>query len=81
MSFTEWEEAHKEIKKKKQTFACLDELNYLQIISSFALTPFSVFVFLFSLHFSLLRNLEIIRCIIKSLIDVQHIFAKLNLKK
>ena len=44
-------------------------------------TSFCFIVFLFSLHFCLLRNFEIVRCIVKSLIAIQHIFVEVLLKK
>ena len=37
-------------------------------VSSFALTSICFIIFLFYLHFCLLSNLEIIRCIVKSMI-------------
>ena len=44
-------------------------------------TSFCLIAFLFSLHFCLLRNFEIVRCIVKSLIAIQHIFVEVLLKK
>ena len=41
----------------------------------------TLIVFLFCLHFCLLRNFKIIRCIVKSLIYIQHIFVIEQLKK
>ena len=50
------------------------------IISSFASTSFCLIVFLFCLHFYFKRNFEIIRCIVTSLIAIQHTFVKVQLK-
>ena len=53
----------------------------LQINSSFHSTSFCLIVFLSCRHFCLLRHFEIIRCIVKSLIAIQHIFVAVQLKK
>ena len=52
----------------------------MQIISSFHWTSFCLIVFLFCRYFCLLRHFEIIRCIVKSLIAIQHIFVAVQLK-
>ena len=40
-----------------------------------------IYLFLFSLHFCLLCNFEIIRCTVNLVITVQHIFVEVKLKK
>ena len=84
-SCDEWEQARKEIKKKKRTFAWsityLDEWKHFHWSSSFASTSFCLIVFLSCLDFRLLRNFEIIRCIVKSLISIHHIFVEVHLIK
>ena len=68
-SFNEWDQVHKEIKKKKRTL----ERKHFDV--------FLFHFFLFSLHFCLLRNFKTVRCIVKSLIAIQHIFVEAVLKK
>ena len=46
----------------------------------FPLDVFFLIVFLFGRYFCLLRHFEIIRCIVKSLIAIQHIFVAVQLK-
>ena len=44
-------------------------------------TSFCFIFFLFSLHFCFLTNFKTVRCIVKSLIAIQHIFVEALLKK
>ena len=51
-------------------------------VSSFALTSICFIIFLFYLHFCLLSNLEIIRCIVKSMIaPSMYLLLKYSWKK
>ena len=50
------------------------------MISSFVLMSFCPILFIFCLYFCLLNNFEIFGYIVESLIGIQHIFLKVQLK-
>ena len=84
--FNEWEQVCKEIKEKKRIFAwCITYLNewkpFPRQFFLSASTSFSLIVFLLCLHFCLLSNFEIIRCIVKLLLAIRCILIELRLKK